>query len=79
MVEEAQPNQVNSTTSQPNDSTYVNYEDDDDDYPETFAENNQMTADADSSGYTSGRVYPIKCHALYDFQVHAKSALQRNI
>ena len=67
VTEEAHANQINSTTSQPNDSTYIHY-DDDDDYPETFTENN-TGQDVESSGYSSGRVYPIKCYALYDFQV----------
>lgn len=53
------------------DATYVNYADDEEDYPETFS----PAPDAESGvGYSSGRTYPIKCYALYDFQVSRRCA-----
>ncbi len=65
-----------SQSSVPNDSTYINYQEED--FDETFistgrgsgaATQNSHMDDA-STGYgSSGRNYPMKCTALYDFQV----------
>ena len=62
--------------SQPNDSTYINYEEEDDFIDETFegteAASTLMTAsnvDSSSTGYSSEKGFPIMCLALYDFEV----------
>ncbi|ELU08892.1 hypothetical protein CAPTEDRAFT_225696 [Capitella teleta] len=57
---------VTSQPTAPSDSTYVNYQEEDDFVDDTFTEANSTRSL--SAGYSSGRVYPIKCFALYDFE-----------
>ena len=67
---------LQSSSSLPNDSTYINYEEEDDFVDETFETSDGVatttavtTTETESVGYSSGRVYPQRCIALYDFQV----------
>lgn len=59
-----------SSVSIPNDGAYVNYEEDDfvDDTFEATEGARAAVGDVDSITYSSGRVFPISCIALYDFQ-----------
>ena len=55
----------------PNDSTYINYDDYDDEFvDEAYDTSGNVVGLETSSGYSSGRMYPLKSVALYDFQVH---------
>lgn len=76
-VEEQQNNRM-SQSQQPNDSTYINYEEEDDFVDETFDPAGTTAAATstiapvtnhdDSGSYTTSGL-PIMCMALYDFQV----------
>lgn len=71
----AEKESMGERASIPNDSTYINYEEDDDFVDDTFEATERARAsvgdagDVDSMTYSSGRTFPIPCVALYDFQV----------
>ncbi len=68
-----------STSSLPNDSTYINYEEEDDFVDDTFeSETKKATGDTESGGYSSGKIFPQSCTALYDFAVSTQTVKSYN-
>ena len=66
-----------SPTRQPSrvpvDSTYINYEEEDDYMDEAFAPSDGL--EPSDTGYWSGRSCPTRCMSLYDFQVGGATCL----
>ena len=66
-------NYAQSTSTAPNGSTYINYQDEDECIDDAF-ESTDVTHGArlgsESTGYASARNYPVRCVALYSFQVN---------